>query len=748
MADNPITTPLPADLPENWSVGQIVAPSGTVAGLTEQHGYNYLMAQVNAAQEGVNAIGEAFEDLATLENGKVPNSQLPVGTPNGLATLGSTGKVPKSQLPIGGPGGLATLDDAGQIDAALIPIYPWQLIDLLDNTGAMSGTWTAPDVFEGENYDLGVYMIGGGGSGGAAINSGNNTATGGAAGYGKNFIINNVAPNTQYAYVIGAGGEPATAAANTAANGNAGGSASFNSVSVDGGNGGKASTTYVADGVDGGQGSDGMSYYYNNQWQSGEFPRDVFGCCEGTKMESNGNYIFKSGISQSPRVGQNAFDQNMVTLCAGGWACNNDTYKRTQSINPMPDGTKGGNGVIGASGENATGYGNGGGAGSRRSASGNVSSGSGSDGAIFLYARRRSPVEYQVSITVLDQDDNPVDGIAINGLYSNAEGSRNGLAVTGSNGVATGISYQQQATFTTDAYTDLTSGSVSLVMTEGSVTEGTINVVYTDYIRYSANTSGIKFSPAVKRIDVAVAGAGGGGGCGQSRYDPQDDYPFPDGSGGGDGYVTVQESVSFTPDTEYSCTVGVGGVGAKAGSVMTAAGNGTASSFLGVTANGGTGAGLWADGMNTSGAPGVGGSGIGGQGGYARRIGGEETKYPATKGANSSNQVYASINTMMTVGGCGSGGWGTVSTIDSPEQNSTVGLNGGTPYGGYGAKWRVAGGGSRYQAPGGAATGIAGGGGGGSREVNVNNAVGGAGGRGGNGIVTARIYHSHNLPAA
>ena len=36
--------------PEDWTSGQIVAPSGADAGLSQQHGYNYLMAQVNAAQ--------------------------------------------------------------------------------------------------------------------------------------------------------------------------------------------------------------------------------------------------------------------------------------------------------------------------------------------------------------------------------------------------------------------------------------------------------------------------------------------------------------------------------------------------------------------------------------------------------------------------------------------------------------------------------------------------------------------------
>ena len=65
MADNPITVQLPADLPGDWAENQIVAPEGQSAGLTQQHGYNYLMEQVNAAQTALNEVGEAFSELAT-----------------------------------------------------------------------------------------------------------------------------------------------------------------------------------------------------------------------------------------------------------------------------------------------------------------------------------------------------------------------------------------------------------------------------------------------------------------------------------------------------------------------------------------------------------------------------------------------------------------------------------------------------------------------------------------------------------
>lgn len=64
MADRPFDTPLPADLPEDWTSGQIVAPAGADVGLSKQHGYNYLMAAVNAVQRAANAINESFDKIS------------------------------------------------------------------------------------------------------------------------------------------------------------------------------------------------------------------------------------------------------------------------------------------------------------------------------------------------------------------------------------------------------------------------------------------------------------------------------------------------------------------------------------------------------------------------------------------------------------------------------------------------------------------------------------------------------------
>lgn len=72
MADKPIASNLPADLPTNWQTNQIVSPNGTEVGLDTQHGFNYLAKQVNDAQAGVNTINNAFPGLAAANHTHTP----------------------------------------------------------------------------------------------------------------------------------------------------------------------------------------------------------------------------------------------------------------------------------------------------------------------------------------------------------------------------------------------------------------------------------------------------------------------------------------------------------------------------------------------------------------------------------------------------------------------------------------------------------------------------------------------------
>lgn len=119
MATNPIQTPLPADLPENWTYGQTVGPNGTDVGLTTQHGYNYLMEQVNSSQECINLLGDSFSSLASLDStGKLPASQIPAlpYDPAGAAQVVIRDATITS--------GLIILTDASNIDSgSIIKVY-------------------------------------------------------------------------------------------------------------------------------------------------------------------------------------------------------------------------------------------------------------------------------------------------------------------------------------------------------------------------------------------------------------------------------------------------------------------------------------------------------------------------------------------------------------------------------------------------------------------------------------------------
>lgn len=85
MADDILKNiPLPADLPENWTSGQTIAPTGEEVGLSNQHGYNYLMKQVNNAQKAATALNEGKLGLhGTADNGVVASGDNYVRLGNG-----------------------------------------------------------------------------------------------------------------------------------------------------------------------------------------------------------------------------------------------------------------------------------------------------------------------------------------------------------------------------------------------------------------------------------------------------------------------------------------------------------------------------------------------------------------------------------------------------------------------------------------------------------------------------------------
>ena len=251
--------------------------------------------------------------------------------------------------------------------------FGWELIREYKEAG--SYTFTVPDGVT----EIGVYMVGGGGSGGAALSTNSNyscVAAGGAAGYGKNLVLS-VTPGQQIDLVVGAGA-PGKYISGTRdqVDGDAGGTTSFNGVTVAGGSGGKAdasSGAKVFEGAMGGQPSDGQAGFL------GGGTRVLYGCVPAYKTENSYNMTQLNVPPYPARVAQNAFNQIMVTLCAGAGASSN----KTQVIERMPDGTGGGTrGAI-----HATGNGNGGAAVANYMNGSTAQSGNGSPGMVLIYKR-------------------------------------------------------------------------------------------------------------------------------------------------------------------------------------------------------------------------------------------------------------------------------------------------------------------------------------------------------------------------
>lgn len=102
MANKPIPTPLTADLPTNWTRGQIVAPTGQEVGLPTNYGYNYLMEKVNEARTAINTINDAFTNLPDA-NTLAQYLKLTGGTMTGNITMSSGSTITGLPDPVNNP---------------------------------------------------------------------------------------------------------------------------------------------------------------------------------------------------------------------------------------------------------------------------------------------------------------------------------------------------------------------------------------------------------------------------------------------------------------------------------------------------------------------------------------------------------------------------------------------------------------------------------------------------------------------
>ncbi len=339
MAD--ITLPLPADLPENWTMGQTVAPAGADAGLSEQHGYNYLSQQVNNAQKGVNLLEQTKQKTITGTAGQVVGfdgdgkaaAQAVPSHKHSAADI-TSGTLPVSR---GGTGATTATAARTVLGAAattelnaLKTTVTKQALTGLFQVLTVSGTWTAPcDI-----SNLKVTCIGGG--------CGGNYYGGkpsGAGGYGGNVVTKTVSVTAgqKITVTIGEGGDPDTTGSAT----------SFgNLVTAEGG-------TFTTGDIDskGGNGSSGRQ----NGTKGG---KGTYGAGGG----GGGASGYDSGTGGMPSNGG----------AGGGHGAGNGTMGTYSQGNGHRRGGNGGNGG---------GYGGGGGgAGGSQSGVG----GCGADGAVIL----------------------------------------------------------------------------------------------------------------------------------------------------------------------------------------------------------------------------------------------------------------------------------------------------------------------------------------------------------------------------
>lgn len=314
-----------------------------------------------------------------------------------------------------------------------------------------------------------------------------------------------------------------------------------------------------------------------------------------------------------------------------------------------------------------------------------------------------------VQVKVVDPNGNPIQGARITGLY--------GTPTTASDGTAHGV-LQTNPISISSPYIDLKDQTADASGYVGSfdVLVITLPVVGENSITRITSSKTVKFSKAVKLVDVCCVGGGGGGSGGSGHHGSSSYVPSSFiGKGGAGGNIVSSYNISITTDTNYVISVGAGGVGSNTliydasyygEEKHNPGGQGGSTTFLSVTATGGGGA------TSTSG---VGTSSNGGNGGSGNATGTE----------------FNDGATYYSGGGANGGGYG-----QTPP-------SGGTPYGGNGG-YTYSFGSSTYGVAGG--NGLGSGGGGGGGNANRSGSSSSAfnymtkGGNGASGLVAIRFH--------
>lgn len=171
-------------------------------------------------------------------------------------------------------------------------------------------------------------------------------------------------------------------------------------------------------------------------------------------------------------------------------------------------------------------------------------------------------------------------------------------------------------------------------------------------------SSGVWTVPdGVRSIDIFLVGGGGGGGTGEKKGAS---YPWYSGTGGAGGYTGTWKSIQVSPNTQFNCVVGIGGV---AGSGVSARPGGN-SAFGSMSVMGGSNEGSWkGNGGSGGGGSSEGSYGNGGSGGTDGADGQAGTNngspvgsgIPGGKGQKTTTRAFGEGGNILYSGGGGAG---------------------------------------------------------------------------------------------
>ena len=212
-----------------------------------------------------------------------------------------------------------------------------------------------------------------------------------------------------------------------------------------------------------------------------------------------------------------------------------------------------------------------------------------------------------VSMRITDANGNPVVGAIVNGLV--------GSPISDENGNVQGI-YEYTPVNIVSPYVDLQDKSVDVKNYVGSINVLTVRLdTYAENtVRRYTNSRNVRFSKMVKTVDVCCVGGGGGGGNLIITSSGGETYEHVSGGGGG-GAIVNSYGKSINADTNYVLSIGSGGSSGYTG------GTGGTTTFLSVSAPGGSGAYVYQSSSSSSpigkgGSAGSPGSGKGGDYGH------------------------------------------------------------------------------------------------------------------------------------